>query len=336
MAVVTARGQCGGGQSVKFSQAWKLNLIQNLYSKVVFIGGLQKNVSDYKPRKDQSILKLKRRNNDVTVKCQGEESFSCYPFEEKDYIKVQLKLYMEQQDTRDRYAQGNLILTREGEDVAGGVTALIMQVGGDTLSCLNSAIQRNFGDRPMALDLLYSVLERGKEISSNHWGVLRVAVVELKSNVFHGRLFFGDTRTGKAMWDCDCRPSDGSWIAIKYNVPIYVHKQVWKECARQLSFNQSPEKKLDGSGLEENIDPNDPFQVRTSDFEVIKLLKREMQVALNEENYAEAARIRDHPFLLIYMRMLESQNEGRVENANKLRKQLEEMISESEKRRVED
>eukprot|EP01024_Parvocaulis_polyphysoides_P062020 TRINITY_DN6979_c0_g1_i3.p1 TRINITY_DN6979_c0_g1~~TRINITY_DN6979_c0_g1_i3.p1 ORF type:complete len:354 (+),score=37.98 TRINITY_DN6979_c0_g1_i3:104-1063(+) len=211
-----------------------------------------------------------------------------------------------------------------------------MQVGGDTLSCLNSAIQRNFGDRPMALDLLHSVLERGKEISSAHWGLLRVAVVELKTNVFHGRLFFGDTRTGKAVWDCDCRPSDGSWLAIKYNVPIYVHQEVWKECARELSLNQSPEKKLDGSGLEDNIDPNDPFQVRSNDFEVIKLLKREMKVALGEENYSEAARIRDHPFLLIYMRMLESQQAGRIENANKLRKQLEEMINESEKRRVED
>eukprot|EP01025_Chloroclados_australasicus_P032240 TRINITY_DN3267_c0_g1_i4.p2 TRINITY_DN3267_c0_g1~~TRINITY_DN3267_c0_g1_i4.p2 ORF type:complete len:390 (-),score=21.24 TRINITY_DN3267_c0_g1_i4:488-1501(-) len=337
MPALITRGQYGTNKSSKGVGPWKGgNSLKSLCGKSGFFGGeVVKTFADHKSVNKCQALKFRRRNNKATIQCQGEE-FKLYPFDEKDYVKVQLKLYMEPQDIKDRYLQGNLIYTKDGEDLKQGVTALIMQVGGDTLQCLSTALQKANGDRPMSLDLLYTVLERGKEISSSHWGLVRVAVVDLQNNVFHGRLFFGDTRTGKVVWDCDCRPSDGSWLAIKYNVPIYVHNNVWKECARGLSFSTTPEKKVDGQPVEENYDPNDPFQVRANDFEVIKLLKREMQVALTEENYSEAARIRDHPYLKIYMRMIQSQQEGRLDNAKELQKQLQEMINESEKRRVED
>lgn len=45
--------------------------------------------------------------------------------------------------------------------------------------------------------------------------MLRVAIVELRDTTYIGRLFFGDSETGSAVWDCDCRPSDGCWLALK-------------------------------------------------------------------------------------------------------------------------
>ena len=59
------------------------------------------------------------------------------------------------------------------------------------------------------------MLQRGQEISKRDWKVLRVAITELRDSTYIGRLFFGDADTGNLVWDCDCRPSDGCWLALK-------------------------------------------------------------------------------------------------------------------------
>lgn len=66
--------------------------------------------------------------------------------------------------------------------------------------------------------LWLQVLERGQEISKRDWRVVRVAIVELRQQTYIGRLFFGDDN-GVVMWDCDCRPSDGCWLALKAYIP---------------------------------------------------------------------------------------------------------------------
>ena len=63
--------------------------------------------------------------------------------------------------------------------------------------------------------LWLQVLQRGQEVSKRDWKVLRVAIVELRDQTYIGRLFFGDADSGAVVWDCDCRPSDGCWIALK-------------------------------------------------------------------------------------------------------------------------
>ena len=45
--------------------------------------------------------------------------------------------------------------------------------------------------------------------------LLRVAVVDLQSFAYVGRMFFGDPATGQHTWDCDCRPSDACWLALR-------------------------------------------------------------------------------------------------------------------------
>lgn len=96
---------------------------------------------------------------------------------------------------------------------------MFMSVGGDTLTGVAQLAQGlpsgAAGGRPLALDLLWQVLERGQQVSRRSWGVLRVAVVELRGNTFVGRVFFGDAATGAVAWDCDCRPSDACWLALK-------------------------------------------------------------------------------------------------------------------------
>ena len=47
-----------------------------------------------------------------------------------------------------------------------------------------------------------------------------------------GRLFFGDPLTGQVYWDCDCRPSDGCFLSIKSNAPLFVHESVWDAASK--------------------------------------------------------------------------------------------------------
>ena len=41
-----------------------------------------------------------------------------------------------------------------------------------------------------------------------------LAAAEPRSCLARRRLFFGDN-DGSTVWDCDCRPSDGLWLALK-------------------------------------------------------------------------------------------------------------------------
>ena len=52
---------------------------------------------------------------------------------------------------------------------------------------------------------------------------------------------------------------------------------------------------------------------RPGDAEPIKRLKREMSVALGEEDYATAARIRDHPYVQLYLSINEALRKQDVE-----------------------
>ena len=48
-----------------------------------------------------------------------------------------------------------------------------------------------------------------------------------------------------------------------------------------------------------------PAPCRPTDPEPLKRLKMEMRVALKEEDYGAAARIRDHPFMRMHLRILD-------------------------------
>lgn len=71
--------------------------------------------------------------------------------------------------------------------------------------------------------------------------------------------------------------------------------------------------------------------IQPSDPETVKFLKRCLQVALAEEDYAGAAKIRDHPFMLMQVKIKEALENEDVLEANRLAAQLREMI-----RKIED
>lgn len=193
--------------------------------------------------------------------------------------------------------------------------ALVMGIGGESLECLVRLMEKRQSPRPPALDLLWTILQRGQEISRKEWKLLHVAVVAMADNAYIARLFFGDAETGEIVWDCDCRPSDACWLALKSKCPIFMKKDVWNQCSQPWR----------------DLVPREPAAkpVGNNDPEPVKRLKREMEVALSEEDFATAVRIRDHPYMILARRIDENERDGRKLAAAQLKAELEEMILQS-------
>jgi len=69
--------------------------------------------------------------------------------------------------------------------------------------------------------------------------------------------------------------------------------------------------------------------LKNEDPEPIKRLKRELQVALAEEDYGAAIRIRDHPFMVLYTEIETMVEAGKDEEAQSLSEQLMRAIEEA-------
>lgn len=296
----------------------------------------------------QSSLRLARPLSFTTGRGRGQltvraGAYEEYPFEADNYNRVALHIVSAPAEPRDMPA-GQLILMRQqlnGLPPEDDQKGLVLGVSGDTLLAVTAQAQGRDSARPLSLDLLWQVLKRGMETDRSKWQLLRVAIVELRGFTYIGRAFFGDRETGKVAWDCDCRPSDSVWLAQKTNAPIFVHKQIWEHHSVQLG---SVEKEQFQAHLRQKQalqeiklkmeqhfsslpDPN--THIRHDDPDPVKRLKREMQVALKEEDYISAVRIRDHPFMKLSREILNQQAQGNQEGVIMLQNELQSAINQS-------
>jgi bifunctional DNase/RNase len=305
------------------------------------------------------------------------------PFVETDYYRASLQLVQGNFNSPSAIPYGHLLLMREAKDglIEDQERALLLSIGGDVLQAIALLMQtpEASAPRPMSLDLLWSVLERGQQISKRDWKLLRIAIVDLRNNTFYGRLFFGDPTTGVAVWDCDCRPSDAIWLSLKSKCRIYINRSVWdtnatplRELAQQqgdgdeggtaaagggrssssssqqyeedpfttnpaeFSINSNNSSTLPGSDIP--LDPMDPMAVMISikphDAEILKRLKMEMRVALKDEDFAAAARLRDHPFMKQHVKAVISELKGEVEEASEAWSRLDRAVRKYEENGV--
>jgi bifunctional DNase/RNase len=125
--------------------------------------------------------------------------------------------------------------------------------------------------RPLTHDLFKSVLEKtgGK--------VERVVIYDLLDSTFHAHLFLdhkGDTL------EIDSRPSDAIALAIRFNAPIFVEEKVLDDAGIIL-----PSEMETGQAQEKKEALGEPSTMET--------LKTQLERAISEERYEDAARIRD-------------------------------------------
>ncbi|GLC38971.1 hypothetical protein PLESTM_000801400 [Pleodorina starrii] len=91
---------------------------------------------------------------------------------------------------------------------------------------------------------------------------------------------------------------------------------------------QVPDSSSSGGGGDAST--SSPFEytgIRPNDPDVIVLLKRELAIAVSEEDYAAAIRLRDHPYMQLYRRIEAFQQLGRANEAAALQRELASMIT---------
>lgn len=121
--------------------------------------------------------------------------------------------------------------------------------------------------RPLTHDLLKNILTLlGCKIS-------KVVVNDLVDNTFYAKIFL-ESKSEK--FQVDSRPSDAIALALRFEIPIYVEEKVMEIGAVKVKNEEEVEQQQQ----------NEPKSQ-------LELLQEELQTAVSEERYEEAARLRD-------------------------------------------
>jgi bifunctional DNase/RNase len=144
--------------------------------------------------------------------------------------------------------------------------------------------------RPLTHDLFLSVLEN-LETSIN-----RVEIVSLKEGTFFAKLVLDASGSEIAV---DARPSDCLALAVRVKCPIYIDESVVDEAG--ISVKMVEERRGDirqeesAAAAAEPTPSEGPASAtpRLLHDAELAALKKKLESALEEENYEEAARLRD-------------------------------------------
>ena len=157
--------------------------------------------------------------------------------------------------------QGSAVLIRP----VGSEVAVPIMIGQPEAQAIMIGLANHAMPRPLTHDLLISVL---KQINAP---ISRIEITELKNGTFYGRLVL--SQGGKDV-SIDSRPSDCIALAVRVKCPIYIDELV-----------------VDEAGISVNI--INEVATSASRDEELQSLKDKLDHAVEDENYEEAAKLRD-------------------------------------------
>lgn len=135
--------------------------------------------------------------------------------------------------------------------------------------------------RPMTHDLLKNIVQ-----SFNTY-IKQVFINELKEGTFYAEIIYDFNGRDIHM---DARPSDAIALAIRFNAPIYVSDEVLDEAGIMA---ESIEEDIEESTKVEE-EPEEISSVKDSDeLNKLKILEKNLESAIEKEDYEKAAKIRD-------------------------------------------
>jgi len=248
---------------------------------------------------------------------------------------------------------------------------LPIAVGGDAFYSIRALLEGWSPQRPLALHLLAHLVEafspsnassskpfESSSTAENDLAFQRVRIHTLSRSTFLGEITVSlassaDQNNSREV-TLDCRPSDGMFLARRLGKPIFVSGSVWENASRPAadilptdSSKSSSESSSGGSASNaasrmrssmfkeaaatEDADPR--YEIVSGDPDRIKWLKRQLSVALNEEDYEKAAELRDNHFFAKYLEAIKAGEDGQSGEKRKLLNELNREIEEEDARR---
>ena len=142
--------------------------------------------------------------------------------------------------------------------------------------------------RPHTHDLFLNML------SHVNLSIKKIEVFELKDDVFHARLIVtGGEYTKEKPLILDSRPSDAFAIATRKKSPIYIASSVIEETGVPLSFFINELAASAEAGSEEYSTDNASAYASVYTGDKHRHLRKQLEQAIAEEEYEQAAEIRD-------------------------------------------
>ncbi len=157
-------------------------------------------------------------------------------------------------------------------------------IGGAESQAIALCINKVQVPRPLTHDLLKNVLD------FLECRLMRVEVCALREGTFYAKLVL--ERDGRRM-ELDARPSDSIALALRANAPIYVAREVMDEAGRV--FREGERATENESDTEGKQPPPKAPEVppEKTPLSPIEALQMDLQKAVEEERYEDAARLRD-------------------------------------------
>jgi bifunctional DNase/RNase len=181
--------------------------------------------------------------------------------------------------------------------VLGDARVLPIFIGANEAQSIAIAYNNQTPPRPLTHDLMKNVL------GLLDVEVVKVQVTRLTDNTFFGRIHL--RKEGIEDMDVDARPSDAIALALRYRVPVFVHKDVYEAAAILVKEAEEGEGEPNAvpagagpAGTAPGAGPSpvrgqDPVRAPETHMGKVEKLKEKLRRALAAEHYEEAARIRD-------------------------------------------
>lgn len=177
---------------------------------------------------------------------------------------------------------------------AGDPRVLPIFIGANEAHSIAIAFNNQTPPRPLTHDLLKNIL------GMLDVEVVKIQVTALAENTFYGRIHL--RKEGIEEMDIDARPSDAIALALRYQVPIFVHKDVYEGAAIQVKETAVGEGEGDAEGQAEGESAKEGTAEGESEdrpsaprqpVNPVERIKKKLHEALAAEHYEEAARLRD-------------------------------------------
>lgn len=142
------------------------------------------------------------------------------------------------------------------------------------------------GSVPMPRPLTHDLF--GNLLSTLSAELQRIEITELREGTFYSHLVI---QHGKQDLQVDARPSDAISLAVRAGCPVFIDEQIVQDAgvSTSLIVEENPHMQ-DISGLGEEADFGSEAGEQETELEK---LRQQLDEAVQQENYEEAARLRD-------------------------------------------